>query len=356
MRRRSASHPTHPWLGVTALAVALAGCRQTVEFVAVNADGGSGDDAGGVPSGLCLEGQTPLFIQLSPESSVIVVALDRSTSMNDPFGYPGYPSKLDAAKQSLLAVVQRYQATVRFSYVGFPGMVQSGCFPDSECCSRIDPSVPASGTGGSSLFEQAILACDTAPATCAVGSQRPTAAALAGCVGLYESIDLRAFRNRYVLLVTDGDPGCPGSSSDACKDAQVQVSTLGNPNLNVSTSVVGLGTPSSGSGCLAKLALTGNGNYYPTRASDLDGTLETITHAMAADACHVNLQTTPSNFANVIVSQNGTQVPRSNVDGDGWQSDGSSSRITLYGKACDTLLEQGMASTTLVDCGDPPRH
>src|SRR5436190_16290748 len=101
-----------------ALALALPGaaCQQTVYL---NYDGsvatGSGGGDGGSPSTFCAGGQTR-SVQGGSESPDIIVALDRSSSMNTLLF--GSLSRLDVALAGLYDVVQRYHSSVRFGYVG----------------------------------------------------------------------------------------------------------------------------------------------------------------------------------------------------------------------------------------------
>ena len=153
----------------------------------------------------------------------------------------------------------------------------------------------------------------------------------------------------YVLLVTDGDPGCAGPSNDACHDAEQALSMLGN---NVTTNIVGLGPPAQGTdACLDELALYGNGGaYYPTRASDVNTTLQMVIRDAAQNTCRLDLYMQPSDPSNVRLYQDGVVIPH-----DQWDfQQGPSPKIELHGSACDTVVLQGTNGLEVVDCA--PHH
>jgi hypothetical protein len=309
------------------------------------ADGGDGGSTGALG---CLNDQ---IVDVMPESPVVVFALDRTMSMNEPFGSsPGAPSKLYAARDALVAVIKHYQAVVRFAYVGFPGIASGSCFPES-CCSIIDMPVPTLDIA--TYIDGQLAFCDDPTNNCAVGMERPTAQVLAT---LAQSPGGPGFGhgNRAVVLVTDGDPGCAGGSNDPCNDAYFQVSNLIN-NAGVHTNVVGLGTSPDDRCLKQQLASAGSGMYAsPTRSSDLQPALEGIVSKIARGACALNFgsnsQIDPSQLH---VYLNGMSVPHDNQNG--W--DFEYPQIVLNGQACDMFLASGLPSPTLCTTAPaPPNH
>jgi hypothetical protein len=328
-----------------ALALGLTACQQTVAFERADASGAGGE--GGFSS---CGGAQPL--QFSPEYPTVVVALDRSTSMSDPFPTGGPLTKLEAVRQALLAAAEHYQYAIYFSYLGFPGMATSSCF--TECCSSMLTSFPGNiGDGGFSLFHDAVLSgCNDPKGNCVQGPQRPTAEALMSCQQFFSNpiAPVSPYGNNYVLLVTDGYPGC-SNSSDPCYDAQPPIRGL--TGLGVDVRVIGVGPPASDAdACLGRLANTASGPYKRVGPNDLD-TFDMILGDIATQACTLEVHGTsmspPPDLMHIQVSQtNGTMVPRDSTEG--WTVDGNNQRIFLHGTACDTFLLGGPKTTQLFNC------
>ena len=191
----------------------------------------------------------------------------------------------------------------------------------------------ARAPAASSRVQQAITPSAISPTMCARSAPAPTAAALASCARFFGMVD-QGVRNRYVLLVTDGDPDCAGASSDACKDAQFQVSTLANPS-NVTTIVVGLGP---GERQLPHQAgAHGWWNLLPDAAE------RARRNPRRDHARNGSGGLSPRSQPNAERFFQRDRATERHADpaqySDGWQPDGNSPRITLYGKACDTLLK-----------------
>jgi hypothetical protein len=329
-------------LGLPALG--LTGCQQTAVFEPE--DGGSGGGGGNGPAG-CLGGQ-PVYA--TPEWPVVIVALDRGSSMEDPFGPPGSQTKLLAAQQALLNVVSKYDSVVQFGYVGFPGKATGGCSPES-CCSAIDwTTFTSPGPGGAKAVENWLSGCDDPSSTCAVGSDKPTAAALQACQTSFANATANEWVERAVLLVTDGDPGCAGGSGDPCRDAQRAVSNL-QTSAGAATNVVGLGPPSS-DGCLTKLVNFGSGTYSAVHLAELENTLNGIVRQVAKAACRLDPDphSPPLDPAHLRISlQIGMDVAPNNTNG--WSVERS--QLVLNGKACEDFIDSGLTAPILSECPGP---
>ncbi len=330
-------------------ALAPAACRQTVYIEYDGSLGGSGGGNpfdggdGGPSSGFCAGGQTH-NVQFSNAPDVIV-ALDRSASMaTTPFATS---TRLDQALTGLYQVIQRYQTTVRFGYVGFPGTGSSGCSNGQSCCAS-DVMYPT--TNGYDAFRFATT-CDPTSPFCATTSDRPTDAALQGAFSAYNMFDLQS-RNRFVLLVTDGEPMC-GPRSE-CGNAESEVAMLSNSPTRVDTVVIGIGD--GGATCLQQLALSGgrqlqNAPYYHhvSTGSDLQDALSSVVSDLAHTACWIDITSPLSNPDHLGVSIDGVAVPHNMYDG--WDYQGSDkSTIKLSQTWCDLLLSSDSGALRLQSC------
>jgi hypothetical protein len=330
---------------LTATTAGLAGCQQTVVFERAEA----GTDDGGVGPSCGPHSFEGMIIPAMPQTPVVMVALDRASEMNQEFGPPGSPTKLNAARDAVRAVVESYNTVVQFGYVGFPGKAKGGC--SDTCCSSVDWIYPSFGDASGFIDEFAM--CDAAAMNCPIGYDRPTAAALTSCqtaLAPSPTSDLHV-ASRTVLLITDGDPGCQGGAGDPCQYAQLLVSDLMTmSNAHTSVTVVGLGTPNTGN-CLTKLAF-GQNYVNPSRPNDLSSAIQTIVRQIAKGACHLLLPPSFGDPSRLHVSVNDTDFALSSTDG--WTPDGRSpeggGQIVLNGRACETFLDSGLAAPTVYAC------
>jgi len=334
-----------------ALALALMGCQQTVYL---NYDGspgmggGSGFDAGdgGPPPNFCAGGQTR-NVPGGMESPDIIVALDRSSSMNTML--TSSMSRLDAALAGLYDEVMRYQGSVRFGYVGFPAPASMSCSNGGQCCADSNFMFPT--TMGYQGFHVATTSCDPTTPQCATTADRPTDAALRMCGNAYNMFDT-SNRNRFVLLVTDGEPSC--GSRDECSDSQSEIAMLsGNPT-QVDTVVIGIGDV--GASCLQQLALSGahhlpNAPYYyhVSTSMDLGAAIDAAVTDLAQTACTIDVYQPPANPDRLGVFIDGALVPHNMYDG--WEYQGQDkSTIRLSSPWCDRLLSAAAGALKLQSC------
>jgi hypothetical protein len=328
-----------------ALAAALVGCRQLVVFdgpdgSVVGTAGSGGTDGGGAGTGgsggdrgpFCPTGDART-LTASPTAVDVAVLLDRSSGMTARFS--DGPTLASAASDALHAVSNRYQATINLSLLMFPG---ASCSSDTSCCvgTASAPTGPA--------FSFALDAC-SAPGACAPTSQRPIAQSL--------DITYRYFSqnfdpNRYVLLLTSGDPSCAASPGDYC-DAAGSVNDLFK--INVRTAVVGVGI-SDGGGCLGKMALAGGlttAATTTTSSTELAARIDDFIRSVGRDACRLDLRPGPGASDQVVIYQGG--APLQNPSG--WEFDGfNHSTVRLHGAACDRLLTNGVADLSIKACPD----
>jgi len=344
----------------SALAFLLAGasvwsCGQTVVLEDQIADGGTSSPKDGSSSdrsssdsssndARCFGNPPPLFF--NQETPEMVIALDRSSAMSDPFG--GDPSQVYSALNALRPEVLRFSAQapnsqplIRFAFVDFPDNAPN-CNAAPNCCSS-----DVTPTTSDSAFEAAAV-CNP-PRDCSQAPQRPTAYALSRSQNFLQ-IEPQTGQ-RFVLLVTDGPPsGCSTSGRDPCGDAITQVGSLSNSGIK--TIIVSIGDGSNAS-CLLDLASVegaqGAPFFYPASSpNDLTAALATIVSNVAQGACRLDLTTMPIAPDQISVLFNGVLVPRD--INNGWSLGGNGgSRLMLNGMACQELIQEGSFGIKISD-------
>jgi hypothetical protein len=345
-------------LGALLLAAWFGACQQTLVLDDLSSDGGlpgtggkgSGGKGGtgGGPSdastdGRCFGGQGP-EIQFTADVPQILVALDRSSAMNEPFGMNG-PSQLQTALNAILAEVDSYSGSgrssrraIQFSFLDFPDQTALDCNAATGCC-------PSNATTSYSELNQEANACNNPPnASCLQSTIRPTAAALSKAHDYYAfGSGSQHSTERYVLLITDGDPEGMCPSTNPCGDA---INTIGDlTNLGVTTEVVAIGT---GATCLTDLAtaqgLSPSPYYVAATSTDLSNMLDGIAQTVAQGGCRLTLATPPSGQLTVVFD-NMVKQPDSGTSGNGWTNGGSNgTRVFLHGSLCQSFL-QGSANS-----------
>jgi hypothetical protein len=329
------------------VATALLGCQQLVVFDsfpdggmagAAGAGGGGGGNQGNGGAGpFCPSGDARPITPF-PTPVDVVVALDRSTGMNAKFNDGSTLGS--ASSEALRTVVSRYEKAVNFALVLFPS--PGNCSSDPSCCvGRVSsPTTPG--------FSFALDSCNT-PGACVTTSQRPIAEALDSTYSFYsQNFD----PNRYLLLLTSGDPGCGSGPGDNCDDEEFRTYDLQN-RIHVWTEVIGVGL-SEGGGCLGKLARAGG--LAPlasttTSSFELSAKIDEFVRSIADDACSLDLHPPPGSGDEVAVFQNGMPIP--NGGPNGWEFDGvNRSSILLKGTTCDRFLTNGVKELSIKACPD----
>lgn len=329
-------------LPLAAATVAFAACQETVHLYpptpdgggsvsAVGGHGGKGGSSGGNDAGNT-DGRCQQY-QFTPDTPQIVIALDRSSNMTQTF--PGTStSHLSAAVHAIYSDVGLYisgnsghaDRAVSFWFLDFPdsGM---GCTGQSECCAK-----DAVRTSNMSTFNTA-TGCEMSQ-PCVSSSYRPLRAALANADQAFNSPGM-AGSPRYVVLVTDGDPGSDCSPDD-CTDALMQAQRLRSDGVHLYVvSIAG-----DQSSCLFDLANAVNAStdppYLAGAASAPDVSTD-ISNAISAALCKGTLSNPPS-------SPNGLEVVVGSYEystTDGWTYDPQSGRLQLHGSACQNYVQFG---------------
>jgi hypothetical protein len=342
-------------LGCALLAVALAACQQTVVLDDLPPDagrtgtggaGGNGSGKGGSgPSdastdGRCFGNQQPL--QYTPDQPQIVVALDRSTAMNETFGMNGQTPVM-VALNAIDAELSNYDGhngrpSIQFYFLDFPDTA-GDCTSAMGCC-------PSDVTGSFNDFEQQANACHSpGPNNCLQSTNRPTAAALSKAQSFFMFSDGPQHGNeRYVLLITDDDPGgACASSNGACSDALDALKGL--TAMGVTTEVVDLGSDGPCLNDLANAQGVFPSPYYLTSTppTDLPDLIDSITSDVAQDACRLTLASPPTSGSLAVTYGGVLQQQDSGTTGNGWHYDGKAS-VFLHGSLCQNFLHNSQGS------------
>jgi len=342
--------------------------------------GGAGDRDGGLDhSTICNNPNTSLAIRRPWPS--IVVAVDHTNSMiSNRLG--GNDSKLEAVASALKARLNKYGPVVRFGYVEFPGMSRSCSNMTSACCvSAVTQPAANTENGIISTLDQ----CNPLSQGCGLGDTAPTAQMLRDVGDAYN--ELLANTNpvdqewRSILLLTDGEPGCPlgSSSSDPCMQATSEIARLNIQGITTSVVAVGdvpgdLDTHGANK-CLNSMAnvsgvvrSTVSPFYFPVMTESQLG--NTLTSIITEAVCHLELLDLPADRDRTTIqlgmsnSSGGTTtvtVPRDTSHTNGWDYEKTAdTKVVFYGAACgnfiDTILTGGLQRVRVQGCPVPPAH
>jgi hypothetical protein len=304
--------------------------------------GGNGAFDGGAPDGHCF---SPAIVTFTPDAPQMVIALDRSTAMNQPF-VPDSQTQLNGAVTDIGARIYEYtnprsdRQPIGFSFISFPDYM-TGC-QQSGCC--------ASDTMRDWVtFWKGVTNCAMPSTGCVASANRPISAALQGATATLTGANAARLFQRYVLLVTDGSPKNDCSPND-CVTAQDQVSMMTAQSIKLR--VVGIGDQSAIGACPKSLvtAAADLGRYY---AAPSDTDLQTVLDQVMEDAvCVGTLSPAPGPSNNLQVSFTYTgPVPAGGQDG--WTYD-NNGHLRLHGHSCSTYVAAGSQNLFVTNGCDSP--
>ncbi len=205
--------------------------------------GGSGGSGGGGMDGGLPDGRCSGFGSLVPFTTdmvQMVIALDRSQGMDQPFGSD---TQLNTALYALNGEVSAYtqnrggdHLTISFSFLDFPDAT-SGCSAQTGCCAS-----DAIRTSTVTSFETAAYYCQMSTANCGSRSHQPLAAALQKADQAISTAGVQSSQ-RYVLLVTDGLQGSPtgGGCSSSFNDCTSAIDAMQALASDARVAIVGFG-------------------------------------------------------------------------------------------------------------------
>jgi hypothetical protein len=274
----------------------------------------------------------------------LVFVVGRDLSMRTPFGDS---NRMEAVQTAISGVVAANPKAVRFGYVEFPSVASCS----NACCPSADYTFPTLSPMND-LSDQ-LLRCDSGPpqpGCVSAADSRPVAQALQTTENLFDHSTLN---DKYVILLVDGSPGCPGETR-ACDAALQAASTLSQIPVNLY--VVAIGDEAQNNACLKSIAMFGPNAMAPYVVAldpkSLDSSLDQLVSQMTAGSCTIELSSPPLNKSLISVVVNGSEIPNDPSMRDGWAWLGDNSRrIQIFGRRCADLRNSRKAE---VRSGCPP--
>lgn len=306
-----------------------------------NSDGdGDDDDLGNRPPLDC--GDT--IVRAQPVPADILIVQDRSSSMIGVSLSAGVGTdRWTPSTGALKKVLSEYDENVRFGLLLFPSKGQS--------CDKGSLNVPLMEKAGAKIG----MALDQTPPAALIDGigQTPTDLALKQAL---QVIDERAkgdfettiLPDGYVLLVTDGAPGC---NLGATEQPRVDASNAVIDQLlkkGVKTYVIGYDIDAAGQAIMNEFAKRGGTNaYIPVGNGDsLEKALRDITAGSVP--CKFQLPGKPSSDTDITVQIDGQPITVSAETG--WTIDGQV--VSLNGPSC-SMIRDGVSHDVQVSvpCG-----
>ena len=196
-------------------------------------------------------------------------------------------------------------------------------------------------------------------------SATPTAAAIGVAVDYLTK--LGDDNRKYILLATDGEPSCGGSSGALVKDSgqartDAVAAVTAAANAGIHTFVLGVATTKdSDEMTLNMMAVAGlepqadfrpgaTRFYLASNQAQLVTALEAIVNPIAA-SCVFPLKTAPPDPENIAVKVNGTKAPMDVTNANGWNyTDGAYTGVQVFGSWCDTIRSAGNQVEIIFGC------
>jgi len=300
---------------------------------------GGGD---GVLNGVCA--QQDFDLQRKPAE--ILLVLDRSASMKDPPKGSSGASKWELVVPGVNEVVTATNAGVSWGLKVFPEGEGSECVAGSVTAAIPVKIAPM----------DAKAVTDAVTATLPNGNGTPTGDAINAAVTYLKS--LTDTNPKFILLATDGEPSCNGTSKDStgARTQAVQAVTAAAA-AGVKTFVVGVATTKpTATQALNDMAVAGqmpradtnplaNKFYLASTKDELVSSLETITGQVSS--CVFSLTVAPPDPTNIAVLVNNTSVPQDTTRVAGWDyTSKDNTEVEVFGTWCDQIKAAAANSVT----------
>jgi hypothetical protein len=305
------------------------------------ANGSGGSDVG---NGEC--GHKTFELQRKPAE--ILIVLDRSGSMKEaPSGSSG-TSKWELVVPGVNEVVTQTNSSVSWGLKVFPEGEGAECIAGSVT-SAIPVAVAASNSA-------AVTAAITA--TTPEGNGTPTGDAIQAAVTYLKT--LTDTNPKFILLATDGEPSCAGTSKGTTGARSYAVQAVTDAAAaGFKTLVVGVATTkSSATQALNDMAVAGGMARHDPNAPDtqfylastkdeLVRSLEDITGQVSS--CVFDLTDAPPDPSNIAVKVNGMKAPHDTARSNGWDYTTSDYlRVEVFGSWCEQIKAASSNSVSFI--------
>jgi hypothetical protein len=322
----------------------------------LNVTDDGGPDSGDVMNGVC----SNQAFDLQRKPAEILILLDRSGSMQDGVDGKSDPpagsSKWELVVPGVYQVVSDTAASVSGGLKVFPEGEGSECIAASVTSAIPVPIAP----------NDAKAVTDAVTATTPLGNGTPTGDAIKAAVTYLKT--LSDPNPKFILLATDGEPSCAGTTKDSTTARTYAVQAVTDAaTAGFKTIVIGVATTkATASQALNDMAVAGgmpraDSNplatkfYLASTKDELVTSLKTITGQVAS--CTFDLTAVPPDPSNIAVHVNDTKAPRDPSKTDGWDyTSPDLKQIQIYGSWCDKIKAANANTVNFVfGCpGQPP--
>jgi len=260
----------------------------------------------------------PRVIGGSQDLADALIVFDRSLSMAL-FG------RWEPTRSALKASVAEFQHRVSFGLEFFPAT-------GSMMCGGTEKLDVPLATGNAAAIAAALDAAQPEGLT-------PTGAALRSALsilGARRPANGVTPKPGFVLLLTDGEPGCGGSLPDIMQIDAANAASVALREAGIATYVIGYQIDAAQKGVMDGLAMRGGTDHYRAvnNATELSAVLRDITPGLG-NACRYSLNASAS-FAHLQVELDGVAVARDAENG--WELVDQS--VVFRGNACSTLNDR----------------
>lgn len=274
----------------------------------------------------------------------VLILLDRSNSMTTALGGS---TRWDVALAAVRSLTENYESQINFGLALYPGVGPrcSGYTPTNGCpvgeVFYVDPA-PSNAAAIDEFLDDARY-CS--------GDYRflytPTDAAIAA-VADYEPLE-DPTRNNFLVVVTDGQAQCGGTSAANARDAVPAILELRAQEPEIQTFVVGFSRDADRDQLTAMAeaggrARDGDPNYYQ---ADDAAALEEAFAAIAGSvvSCDFSLSERPLDPNLLYIYIDGESIAPGSEDG--WRYEEEGNIVRFFGASCD-LLQSGSAELRVV--------
>jgi Mg-chelatase subunit ChlD len=301
----------------------------------LNTGDSASPDAGDVMNGECARQD----VNLNRRPAQILLLLDRSGSMKEkPSGSNGgAETKWELVVPGVNEAVTATDASVSWGLKVFPEGEGSECIAESVTSAIPVAIAPANAAAVTAAVES----------TTPEGNGTPTGDAINAAVEYLKG--LTDPNPKFILLATDGEPSCAGTSKGGTAAAKYAVQAVTDAaSAGIKTVVVGVATTKdSATKALNDMALAGQmpredpdpsaTKYY--LASTKDELIQSLTQITGqVSSCVFDLTSVPPDPHNIAVKVGGVKAPQDTTHTNGWDYTGTGYlQVEVYGAWCDQI-------------------